>query len=89
MPALCALAIDFPGCLRTVASDTTNQNTIPKLVHIADDEKLAQVDIATTARWAPAKNRGSFIHLQTFPSFNSGNADLVSTQFLMVVSFTV
>ncbi|QOD01547.1 hypothetical protein IYR97_23805 (plasmid) [Pseudomonas fulva] len=75
MAALCALAIDAPGCLRVDASDSINQNTIAKLVHIADYEKLAQVDIKPTARWAPAENRSSFIHDQPYPSFNFGALD--------------
>jgi hypothetical protein len=86
--ALCALAIDVPGCLRVDACDTINQKTIAKLVNIADDEKLVQVDITPTARWAPAENRSSFIHDQPYPSFTFGTVDLVDDQFLMMVSCT-
>ncbi|MFJ3109927.1 hypothetical protein [Pseudomonas putida] len=88
MVALCTLAIDAPGCLWVIASDAINQNTIAKLVHIADDEKLAQVDITPTARWAPAENRSSFIHDQPYPSLTFGTVDLVDDQFLMMVSCT-
>ncbi|HDS0960461.1 TPA: hypothetical protein QDZ28_004214 [Pseudomonas putida] len=88
MAALRALAIDFPGCLWINACYSINQNTIAKLVHIADDEKLVQVDITPTARWAPAENRSSFIHDQPYPSFTFGTVDLVDDQFLIMVSCT-